>query len=56
VYDYNKNTMSEQQPKLHVDGRSDTKLEIYTVQHDARIYVVVLLNREMWREQATLET
>jgi hypothetical protein len=26
---------SEHQPKLHVDGRSDTESQIYTVQQDA---------------------
>jgi hypothetical protein len=44
VYVYNKeNKKSEHQPKLHVDGKSDTKSKIYTVQQDAEILLLLFV-------------
>jgi hypothetical protein len=37
VYIYNKEMTGEYQPKLHADGKSDTKSVIYTVQQDGAI-------------------
>jgi hypothetical protein len=33
----NEEKMKEYQPKLHADGNSDTKTQIYTVQQEAAI-------------------
>jgi hypothetical protein len=42
---------SEQQPKLQIDGKSDTKSQICTVQQDAGIHFHELLSEKYDRRQ-----